>query len=62
MKKKNSETSFTRDAYVKLKCKTRAIESESDLCNALVPDVEPGGDMDRTSSSLPDEGKEVLWN
>lgn len=63
MKKKNSVTPLTRDAYVKPKCKTRAIETESELCNASVPDVEPGGDMDRTGSSLPiGEEKEALWN
>ena len=44
-------------------CKTRAIETGSEICNASVPDVEPGGEMDRVSSFLPnEEEKEGLWN
>ena len=53
MKKSNNATTITRDAYVKPLCKTRAIETGSEICNASVPDVEPGGDMDRVSSFLP---------
>lgn len=63
MKKSNNATTITRDAYVKPLCKTRAIETGSEICNASVPDVEPGGDMDRVSSFLPnEEEKEGLWN
>ncbi len=63
MKKEINASILTRDAYVKPMCKTRAIETESEICNASVPDVEPGGDMDRIGSSLPvGEEEGDLWN
>lgn len=63
MKRVTMQPHITRDAYVKPLCKTRAIETGSEICNASVPDVEPGGDMDRVSSFLPnEEEKEGLWN
>lgn len=59
MKKINNTNNPVRRVYVQPHCKTRTIAEA--LCNASVPDVEPGGDMDNSPSNSPTDGKEGLW-
>lgn len=48
--------------YQKPFCKIRSVETGEQLCNASIGDIEPGGDMDESGSSLPfEEGKDNLW-
>lgn len=63
MKKENIMTASCKHEYKKPFCKVRFVEAGSQLCNASVPDIEPGGDIDDTGSASPAEvGKEDLWN
>ena len=63
MKKENIMTASCKHEYKKPLCKVRSVESGSPLCNASVPDIEPGGDIDDLGSNSPAEiEKEGLWN
>ncbi len=62
MKKKTIGSNIGAEMYQKPFCKIRSVETGEQLCNASIGDIEPGGDMDESGSSLPfEEGKDNLW-